>query len=383
MPAETAVTPWRGLWALTIAGLVLLPPVTGWFHDVGHRWLFIFLLSMSLSAGTMPLCHWAALRLGIIDRPDDRKRHARPTPKLGGVAIYAAMVGALAANSILLRGMEAIVIASTMMLAVGLLDDWRGVPAAWRLLIQLTAVGVVVTAGQQLTLFPQTLLGQTANIALTALWIVGITNAFNFFDGLDGLAGGLTIIIAGFMGLIAFQTRQPLLGWMTVALVGASLGFLLYNWRWRRPAMIFLGDGGASFIGFLLACLAVAGDWSTRDPLVSISNPLLIFGVLIFDMVHITVARLVTGRVRTFREWIDYVGTDHLHHRLLRLFGRPAMAVWFILLLNLALGLSAIEVRDATLTEALLLIVQAVIILILVTLLEHAQRPRSASGRGG
>jgi UDP-GlcNAc:undecaprenyl-phosphate GlcNAc-1-phosphate transferase len=245
------------------------------------------------------------------------------------------------------------------------------------LIVQVAAVALVAASGQVLTLFPQTPVGQLANLALTALWIIGITNAFNFFDGLDGLAGGLAIIIAGFMGVIAFHTQQPLLGWMTVALVGGSLGFLVYNWRWRRPALIFLGDSGASFLGFLLACLAVAGDWSSRGPLVSISTPLLIFGVLIFDMVHITVARLVTGRVRTFREWIDYVGTDHLHHRLLELFGRPSMAVWFILLLNIALGLAAIELRDATLTEALLLILQAVIILVLVTLLEyHGHRDR-------
>jgi len=377
------VTPWRGLWGLAVAVLVLLPPVTDWFHEVGHRWLFIFLLSASLSVGAMPLCHWAARRLGIIDRPDDRKRHARPTPKLGGLAIYAAMGGALAANSIMLQGMEAIMAASTLMLVIGLIDDWRGVPAAWRLIVQLAAVAVVASSGQLLTLFPQTPVGQTANLALTALWIIGITNAFNFFDGMDGLAGGLTVIIAGFMGVIAFQTNQPLLGWMTVALVGASLGFLLYNWRWRRPAMIFLGDSGASFIGFLLACLAVAGDWSTHDPLVSISNPLLIFGVLIFDMVHITVARLVSGRVRTFREWIDYVGTDHLHHRLLQLFGRPAMAVWFIFLLNMTLGLSALELRNASQAEALLLILQAVMILLLLTLLEHARRAQPPSGRGG
>ncbi len=369
---------WTGLWALVVAGLVVLPPITGWFHEVGHRWLFIFLLSLSLSVGAMPLCHWAAMRLGIIDQPDDRKRHTRPTPKLGGLAIYAAMLGALAANSILLKGMGGIIAAATMMLVIGLLDDWRGVPAAWRLIVQLAAVIVVMVSGQMLTLFPQTPAGQLANLVLTALWIIGITNAFNFFDGLDGLAGGLAIIIAGFMGVIAFRTNQPLLGWMTVALVGASLGFLLYNWRWKRPALIFLGDNGASFIGFLLACLAVAGDWSSSDPLVSISNPLLIFGVLIFDMVHITVTRLVTGRVRTFQEWIDYVGTDHLHHRLLQVLGRPSMAVWFIFLLNIALGLAAIELRDATLMEALLLILQAVIILILVTLLEyhgHRNRP--------
>jgi UDP-GlcNAc:undecaprenyl-phosphate GlcNAc-1-phosphate transferase len=368
---------WTGLWGLAVAGLVVLPPISGWFQEVGHRWLFIFILAMSLSVGTMPLCHWAAIRLGIIDRPDSRKRHTRPTPKLGGLAIYTALLGSLAANSVLLEGMEAIVAASTIMLVIGLLDDWRGVPAWWRLIVQVAAVALVAASGQVLTLFPQTPVGQLANLALTALWIIGITNAFNFFDGLDGLAGGLAIIIAGFMGVIAFHTQQPLLGWMTVALVGGSLGFLVYNWRWRRPALIFLGDSGASFLGFLLACLAVAGDWSSRGPLVSISTPLLIFGVLIFDMVHITVARLVTGRVRTFREWIDYVGTDHLHHRLLELFGRPSMAVWFILLLNIALGLAAIELRDATLTEALLLILQAVIILVLVTLLEyHGHRDR-------
>lgn len=377
-PTRAPTTPWKGLWALLVAGLVMLPPITGWFQEVGHRWLFIFLLSLSLSVGTMPLWHWAAIRFGIIDRPDDRKRHTYPTPKLGGLAIYAAMLGALTVNSVLLKGMGAIVAAATMMLVIGLIDDWRGAPASWRLIVQMAAVVVVMLSGQMLTLFPQTPLGQLANLALTVVWIIGITNAFNFFDGMDGLAGGLAIIIAGFMGVIAFRTNQPMLGWMTASLVGASLGFLVYNWRWGRPALIFLGDSGASFIGFLLACLAVAGDWSTSDPLVSISNPLLIFGVLIFDMVHITVMRLVTGRVRTFQEWIDYVGTDHLHHRLLQVLGRPSMAVWFIFLLNIALGLAALELRDATLTEALLLMLQAVIILILVTLLEyhgHRNRP--------
>jgi UDP-GlcNAc:undecaprenyl-phosphate GlcNAc-1-phosphate transferase len=319
----------------------------------------------------MPLCHRAAIALGIIDRPDHRKQHRQPTPKLGGVAVWLGVLGALTAHLGAPDGMGAIVLASTLMLCVGLLDDWRGMSAAVRLAMQLAAVAIVVTAGHSLTLFEPTAAGQALNVTLTALWIIGLTNAFNFFDGLDGLAGGLAVIIAGFMGLIAFETTQPLLGRFTIALVGAALGFLLYNWRWRKPALIFLGDGGASCIGFLLASLAVAGDWSDRDPIVSLSNPLLIFGVLIFDMVHITVARIVTGRVRTFREWIDYVGTDHLHHRLLQLFGSVRMAVWFIFLLNIALGLSAVALRNARTVDAVLLIAQAVIILLLVTLLEH------------
>ena len=360
-----------GLWGLAAAALLVLPPASGWFQASGLRWLHIFLLALSLSIGTMPLCHWAASRLGIIDRPDHRKRHEQPTPKLGGVAVYLGVAGALAANLILLEGMGAIVLASTIMLCVGTLDDWRGLPASTRLVAQLGAVGVVIASGQWLTLFPQTAVGLALNLALTTIWIIGITNAFNFFDGLDGLAGGLAVIIAAFMGIIAFETAQPLLGWFAVALAGATIGFLLYNWRLGRPAMIFLGDGGAGFIGFLLASLAVAGDWSERDPIVSLSNPLLIFGVLIFDMVYITAARLVTGRVRSFKEWIDYVGTDHLHHRLLEIFGSARTAVWFIFLLNISLGLAAVALRNARTVDALLLILQAVIILLLVTLLEH------------
>jgi UDP-GlcNAc:undecaprenyl-phosphate GlcNAc-1-phosphate transferase len=322
----------------------------------------------------MPLCHRAALALGVLDRPDHRKQHQRPTPKLGGVAIWLAVLGALATYLGEPNGMGAIVLAATLMLGVGLLDDWRGVPAAARLVMQLAAVAIVIASGHVLTLFEPTPAGQALNVALTALWMIGLTNAFNFFDGLDGLAGGLAVIIAGFMGVIAYETTQPLLGRFTVALIGAVLGFLVYNWRWRKPALIFLGDGGASCIGFLLASLAVAGDWSERDPIVSLSNPLLIFGVLIFDMIHITVARIATGRVRSFREWIDYVGTDHLHHRLLQLFGSARMAVWFIFLLNCALGLAAVALRNARTVDALLLIAQAVIILLLVTLLEHRGR---------
>ncbi len=372
------MTPWAGLWGLAAAGVLLLPTIEGWFQFAGLRWLFIFLLAFFLSTGMVPLCHWAARRLGLIDRPDHRKRHAQPTPKLGGIAVYLGVLGALAANSILLEGMGAVLAAATLMLCVGLIDDWRGVPAPVRLIVQFAAVAVVMASGRILTLFPPTTVGFLIDIVVTALWIIGITNAFNFFDGMDGLAGGLTVVIAGFMGVMAFQTAQPLLGRFAMALIGAVLGFLLYNWRWRRPALIFLGDGGSAFIGFVLACLAVKGNWADNNPIVSLSNPLLIFGVLIFDMIHITAARLLSGRVRSFREWIDYVGTDHLHHRLIEIFGSERMTVWFILGLNGILGLAAVALRHARTVDAVLLILQAVMILLLVTLLEHhAHRHRA------
>jgi UDP-GlcNAc:undecaprenyl-phosphate GlcNAc-1-phosphate transferase len=113
---------------------------------------------------------------------------------------------------------------------------------------------------------------------------VGITNAMNFIDGMDGLAAGLSAIIALFMGIVAFQTRQPILGWIAIAMLGSCMGFLPYNFRANKPASIFLGDTGSIFLGFVLSSLAVIGEWADNNPIVSFTAPLLIFWVLIFDM---------------------------------------------------------------------------------------------------
>jgi UDP-GlcNAc:undecaprenyl-phosphate/decaprenyl-phosphate GlcNAc-1-phosphate transferase len=207
-------------------------------------------------------------------------------------------------------------------------------------------------------------------------WIVGITNAFNFFDGMDGLATGLAVLMAAFLGAVAFETNQAGLGWLAIALIGAGLGFLPYNFRGREPAAIFLGDGGSTFIGFTLACLAVKGNWADANPIVSFSNPLLIFGVLIYDMVHITVERILTGKVRSVKEWLDYVGKDHLHHRLERALGSRQASVAMIFLLTICLGLAALALRHAGTTEAVLLLAQAGLIVAMVTLLEVIGRRR-------
>src|SRR5207302_3383356 len=129
----------------------------------------------------------------------------------------------------------------TLLLLVGVRDDIRHVPATAKLVIQLLAATIVIWAGKLLTFFPHGLWGDVANVLLTLLWIVGITNAFNFFDGMDGLATGLAILIAGFMGVVAFETNQPGLGWLAIAIIGAGVGFLPYNFRGRKPAVVFLG----------------------------------------------------------------------------------------------------------------------------------------------
>jgi len=215
------------------------------------------------------------------------------------------------------------------------------------------------------------------NVFLTILWIIGITNAMNFFDGMDGLSAGLGAIISFFLGVVAFLTAQPFIGWIAVAMMGSCLGFLSYNFRIKGNASIFLGDAGSTVIGFILACVAVYGDWAANDPVVALASPLLIFWILIFDMVHITVDRILTGKVKNLRQWIEYVGKDHLHHRLVQILGGKKKSVLFIFLLSLCLGTSAVVLRNARLVDAILVLIQAFVIVILITILERRGRSLS------
>ena len=376
-----STTTWRWITPL-VSGAALgamalaIPPVRELFQLEGLRWLYIFLFAFLGTGALTPLMVWIGHRWNLVDIPADRKIHVVPTPRLGGIALYAGFIGSLLLNSIVPDWMVAVLVAGSLLLIIGVLDDIRELPAWAKLLGQLLAAGIVTASGKVLTLFPPGPLGEMANVLLTILWIVGITNAFNFFDGMDGLATGLAILLAGFMGVIAFETKQPALGWLAIAMIGAGLGFLPYNFRGTKPAVIFLGDGGSTFIGFTLACLAVRGNWADSDPIVSFSNPLLIFGVLIYDMIHITVERILTGKVRSLKEWLDYVGKDHLHHRLERALGSRQASVAMIFLFTICLGLSALVLRHAGTTEAILLLIQAGLIAAMLTVLEISGRRR-------
>ena len=363
---------WTSLVILGVAGTLVVPAVRDPWHTVyGARWAYIFVLSGLISFGLTPIVSNLARFLEVLDIPTSRKVHAEPTPLLGGMAIYTAFGVSILANSILDGQVVAILAAGTVLVVTGILDDARGVPAGIKLLAQLLAVALVMRSGVILTLFPPSTAGSVANGVLTMMWLLGITNAMNFFDGMDGLATGLSIITAGFLGLFAVLTFQPFLGWFAAAIVGSCLGFLPFNFHPRRPAAIFLGDGGSTFLGFVLAALAVKGDWAA-DHIIDIAVPVLIFWVFIFDMTHITVARIVTGKVRSFRGWIDYVGRDHLHHRLAALLGSRRKAVLLIFLLSASMGLAGMALRSARTLEAVLLILQAVIVVVIVSVLEHA-----------
>lgn len=356
--------------------ILLMPPVKKIFTDSIGRWLYILLLSFGIAFCVTPACSWVARRAGILDNPGARKVHTASTPLLGGAAVFSAFFTAIVANGLFTPKLKAILIAATTLFVVGLIDDIREIPAWLKLVVQLLCTGLVMYAGIVLKVIPD-FLGFAAvsiNVVLTFFWIVGITNAMNFFDGMDGLAAGLSATIAFFLGMVAFQTDQPFLGWIAAAVMGACLGFFPYNFRVKTSAAIFLGDAGSTVLGFLLACVAVYGKWSAKDPVVALVSPLLIFWVLIFDMVYITADRVQTGKVRNFQQWIDYVGKDHLHHRLANVLGGSRNSVLFIFLLSFCLGVSAIVLRYARPTDALLLIVQAIVFVGLISILERRGR---------
>jgi UDP-GlcNAc:undecaprenyl-phosphate GlcNAc-1-phosphate transferase len=363
---------WYYLLGLILLGIVFFPATHHFFVHTGRRWLYILVLAFSFSAMTTPIFRIVAMRWSLVDNPSGHKIHKEPTPLLGGAAVFLGFFLPLLINGIFSVEFGAILLAAVILFGIGLLDDTLNLQARLKLIVQIILAVGLTFVGIRIILVPETiLLGSTVNRLLSVLWIVGITNAVNFFDGMDGLAAGLAAIISFFLAIVALQMDAPFVGWSALAMMGACLGFLPYNFRPGKRALIFLGDAGSTTIGFVLASLAIYSDWADLNPVVSIFSPLLVFWILIFDMAHITLFRVIRGKTRNFKEWIEYVGHDHLHHRMARVLGGTTQSVLFIYLLTVCLGISAILLRNARHpSEALLLLSQASIIVVLVSILE-------------
>ncbi len=361
---------------LTIGCILLVWQTRKYFFAAGVRWAYVLLLSTTLSFCLTPVYSRIAQKYGLMDKPDPRKIHLEPTPLLGGASVFIAFTAGILINGIFSFELGSILIGSGILFTVGIVDDFKDIPAWIKLILQVLCSILVVKSGVILRVIPESfgIVALVFNIMLTVFWIIGITNAMNFFDGMDGLAAGLGAIISFFLGVVAFQTRQPFIGWISVAMMGSCLGFLPYNFKMKGNASIFLGDAGSTVIGFILACVAVYGDWAEGNPVVALTSPLLIFWILIFDMIYITVDRIITGKVKTLKEWIDYVGKDHLHHRLARILGGPKNSVLFIYLISMCLGISAVVLRNARPMDAVLLIIQASILVVLISILERCGR---------
>ena len=355
--------------------LLLLPPVRRWAVEARLLWPYLATLAFSFAFLFVPLVRSFALWRGVLDHPDPRKVHAIATPLLGGAAVYAAFALTVLYNFEFSRELKGVAVGATIVVIVGILDDMFNLRAPLKLAGQV--VGALAALGYGVTLWIVPSAWPAAiwlNLLLTVLWFLTVTNAIQFLDGMDGLATGLGAIASFFISLTALQTSQPYLMFLSAALLGSCLGFLPYNFRFGAPAQVFLGDGGASFIGFTLAGLAVMGEWARDNPLIALCTPVLILAVPLFDITFVAVNRVIAGKVRSVREWLAYVGRDHIHHRFEAIGLTKTESVLLIFFISFTLGLSAILLKDATPYEAGLLLLQAVFILSIVAVLESVGR---------
>jgi UDP-GlcNAc:undecaprenyl-phosphate GlcNAc-1-phosphate transferase len=303
--------------------------------------LLIFASALVLAIGATPVARRAALRLGVIDRPNSRKIHVDPIPLMGGVAIYGAFIAALLlfGNRFRLNELFSILVGASLMSFLGLWDDRRGLSPLFKLLGQFLAASLLVITGVRVGTFPW----EVVNVGITLVWVVVITNAFNLLDNMDGLSGGVGAIAAIFFLLLAAMNGQYLVGALSAALVGACLGFLVYNFN---PASIFMGDAGSLFLGFVLAAVAIKLRFPDNIEIVTWMVPVLILGLPLFDTTLVIISRLRRGL-----NPLTTPGKDHVSHRLVAMGYTRREAVLICYLACAGLGVLALFVTQATILE--------------------------------
>ncbi len=350
------------LFALSLAAFCIFrPPVSFRYRS----WLLVP-IAFSLANLLTPLVRLVALRCKVVDHPEARKVHTEATPLLGGVAVY--MAFALSAVSVFWYSPElkGVLLAASIVFVIGVLDDIFGLSSLVRLLAQLVAVLVLFGFGMQIDSIPDPTRFHLLKKAITIIWVLGITNSVNFLDGLDGLCAGFGAIAALFTGLIAFLTHQYFLMFLGFSLAGSCLGFLPWNFPRRGSAAIFMGDAGSLFIGFTLAALSIMGDWA-ENRVVALTVPVLILFLPIFDTSMTTFFRIREGKVRTIREWLDFVGRDHIHHRVYSVGIGKRHTVLILWVVAVMLGFSAVIIRTGGMLEAYLSLIQASLVLVCFT----------------
>ena len=292
-----------------------------------------------LLAGTLlgllltPVVTSASMSLGLVDAPGGRKVHLRAVPRIGGLAIASAatlalmlvvaalpMVGMLRPDFVPLWP---VITGAALVFGVGLVDDFTTLAAATKLVVQAIAAGIVIASGlliERLTIGGTTVQLGVLAYPVTLAWIVGLTNAFNLIDGIDGLATGIAIIAGATCAAILVWRGHAAEAMLVAALVGAALGFLVYNFA---PATIFLGDGGSLLFGFVLATTAITG-WQKGATALAAGVPLLIFALPLIDTLSALVRRASRGTTRRptvagILVRIAEPDREHIHHRLMAL----------------------------------------------------------------
>ncbi|MFB3897068.1 MAG: glycosyltransferase family 4 protein [bacterium] len=358
-------------------------------------YLSVFIIAFLLSAILTPIARRVAFRLNIVDHPgEERKIHTETKPYLGGAAIFIAFnlvigIGLFCAltpvsqsltflssnvtqylsnvKSVLPK-LVGLFIGSVIIFLLGLIDDMKRLSPVKKLIGQIIAGLIVILFGVRIELFiPNIYLSG----ALTLLWLVGITNAFNLLDNMDGLSSGVAAIAALIFALFSIQFNHYFIAVILLALCGAIFGFLPYNFY---PSKIFMGDAGSMFIGFALSTLTVLSSYYSTDAptFLPVIMPLLVLSVPIFDTISVVI-------IRIRRHLPVYQGdTNHFSHRLVALGMTHRQAVLTIYLVTLCIGLSAMLLRHLNWFESILILIQSISIFIIIAFLETAGRKRNS-----
>jgi UDP-N-acetylmuramyl pentapeptide phosphotransferase/UDP-N-acetylglucosamine-1-phosphate transferase len=310
-------------------------------------YILAFLISFVVVYLLIPPLGRLAFRLDFVDKPREgveRKLHREPIPLTASYAIYLGFATAY----LLMAGWNgyetlAILAGGALLLFIGTVDDWykshgRDFPALPKALVQVAAAVIVWLAGIEFAGFynpfidDYVLLPGWLQFVLTILWIFGVTTVINFSDGMDGLAGTLTAISAGTLFIVALVKGQDQSAMMAIILLAAAIAYLKYN---KPPAKIFMGDAGATFLGFVLSVIALDGVFK-QATLLSLFIPILALGVPIFDNLFVVFKRLMQGKP------IYQADASQVHYRLLRAGYNNRQALALLSLLSLCLGLSSI-----------------------------------------
>ncbi len=319
------------------------------------QYVVILATAVIVTLAVTPLVRTIALRWSIVAHPGGRHVHAGVTPRIGGAAMFAGFASAIIVellgewlwgfkHALMGAGLPlvGVLLGASAIFAVGIVDDIIELKPGQKLLGQLLAAGIVIACGVRIAFVSNPfgggliLLG-VLSVPLTLLWIVSFANVINLIDGLDGLAAGVSAIAAATFLVLAHQSNVPVAGILSAALIGACVGFLRYNFH---PASIFMGDSGALFLGFVLACIALFGVMKSVAA-VTLVVPLLIIGVPIFDTFSAIVRRKRGGRP------IQAADRGHIHHRLLGRGFDQRQTVLIIYAWSVALAVGGYSIRWA------------------------------------
>ena len=332
--------------------------------------IFAFIVSFAFTFATTPLVRRFAFKIGAIDIPkDNRRMHKKPTPRIGGLAIIFGFTVATLCFAQPSRQLYGTLAGAAIIAVMGVIDDCKNLPAKLKFVIQIIAALVVVFAGDiKIDAFtnpnflsdnPYWVLPEWLSVTLTVIWIVFITNAVNFIDGLDGLAAGVSAIMSISLVFISIRVGEYSIAILGIALMGSCFGFLPFNFN---PAKIFMGDTGSTFLGFMLATLSIQGVFKSYA-VISFAVPLLILGLPLFDALFAMIRRILRGQSPMTAD------RGHLHHRLVDMGFSQKQTVFILYAISGVLGITAVLLAESGVLRALLLVICVLILLLIGSML--------------